>query len=415
MPLPAHALEPPDGVRLAERFYRLADRLPPGPRRYARGVEHPLDLAALLPALRRHRPDVVHVQWLPMHAVDRSFWRAASRLLGVPIVFTAHDSLPNVGRRHAPRAPQRAQRPRLRARDHAHAPRRATCSPSASASRPTASRASPWAPSRSYRDVEPVPPPVPDGAPVAALVGLLRPYKGLDLLLDAWPAVRERVPDAVLLIAGRPFGEPAAERAAALAADPASGVVAELRYVSRAEFAGALRRAACCVLPYRRIDQSAVLLSTLAVGCPVVAPTSAGCGEVVEESGAGLVVPAGDAAALADAIARILGDPALQERLAAAALDAVDRIYSWDVAAERHEAVYRAGGRRARRRRAVAFPPCPRPPPCSRPPAATSRRRRARRRGLGRGRGLPARRRARRRAGGPARPLRAARRSAARG
>ena len=73
---PHTALEPPEGVRLAERFYRLADRLPPGPRRYARGVEHPLDLAALLPALRRHRPDVIHVQWLPMHGVDRTFWRA---------------------------------------------------------------------------------------------------------------------------------------------------------------------------------------------------------------------------------------------------------------------------------------------------------------------------------------------------
>ena len=48
----------------------------------------------------------------------------------------------------------------------------------------------------------------------------------------------------------------------------------------------------------------------------------------------------------------MLGDPALRERLADAALDAVERIYSWDVAAERHEAVYRravaehAGGAR---------------------------------------------------------------------
>ena len=111
------------------------------------------------------------------------------------------------------------------------------------------------------------------------------------------------------------------------------------------------------MLPYRRIDQSAVLLSTLAVGCPVVCTDVGGLREVVEESGAGLVVPPGDAPALADAIARILGDPALQQRLASAALDAVERIYSWDVAAERHEAVYRqaaaehAGGDTRRERR----------------------------------------------------------------
>ncbi len=349
---PHTALEPPEGVRLAERFYRLADRLPPGPRRYARGVEHPLDLAALLPALRRARPDVIHVQWLPMHAVDRTFWRAASRLLGVPVVFTAHDSLPNVAGGDTRR--ERRNERNARAFDHVitHTEHGAQVLAERFGVPDDRIARIPMGAFTEYRDVEPVPPPVPDGAPVAALVGLLRPYKGLDLLLEAWPAVRAQVPDAVLLIAGRPFGEPAAERAAALAADPANGVVAELRYVSQGEFAGALRRAACCVLPYRRIDQSAVLLSTLAVGCPVVCTDVGGLREVVEESGAGLVVPPGDAPALAGAIARILGDPALQQRLASAALDAVERIYSWDVAAERHEAVYRraaaehAGGAR---------------------------------------------------------------------
>jgi len=343
---PHTQLAPPDGVRLAERFYRLADRLPPGPRRYARGVEHPLDLAALLPTLRRHRPDVVHVQWLPMHGVDRVFWRGVSRALGVPVVFTAHDALPNQA---SPRRERRAER-NARAfgqvvthtRHGAETLERRFGVPADRITR------IPMGAFTGYRDVEPVPPDVPDAAPVAAFVGLLRPYKGLDGLLDAWPAVRAQVPDAVLLIAGRPLGEPAAERAAAMASDPASGVVAELRYVSEPEFAGALRRAACCVQPYLRIDQSAVLLSALAMGCPVVATDVGGFREVVEESGAGIVVPPGDPAALADAIARVLGDPELRARLSAAALDAVERIYSWDVAAERTEAVYLAALRERR-------------------------------------------------------------------
>ena len=343
---PHTRLAPPVGVRLAERFYRLADRLPSGPRRYARGLEHPVDLAALLPRLARHRPDVIHVQWLPLHAVDRVFWRGLSRGLGVPVVFTAHDALPNAV------SARRERRARRNARAFRHVVTHTAHGAEVLSSRfgVAAERVAriPMGAFTGYRDVEPVAPPVPEDVPVAAFVGLLRPYKGLDLLLAAWPLVREQVPDAVLYVGGRPLGEPAAERLAAMAREPGSGVVAELRYIAEGEFAGALLRAACCVLPYRRIDQSAVLLSTLALGCPVVCTDVGGLREVVEESGAGLVVPPDDPAALAGAIARILGDPALRRQFSEAALDTVARVYDWDVAAERTEAVYRQALGRAR-------------------------------------------------------------------
>ncbi|MGI9117808.1 MAG: glycosyltransferase, partial [Gaiellales bacterium] len=82
----------PSGVAVRHAFYRLADRLPGGARKAARGLEHPLDLLALAPSLVRHRPDAVHVQWLPLGAVDRTFWRAVEALLGVPVTYTAHDA-----------------------------------------------------------------------------------------------------------------------------------------------------------------------------------------------------------------------------------------------------------------------------------------------------------------------------------
>ena len=67
-----------------------------------------------------------------------------------------------------------------------------------------------------YADVEPVPPAVPDGVPVALFAGLIRPYKGLADLLDAWPAVRQRVPGAILHVLGRSLGgDDDAARAAA--------------------------------------------------------------------------------------------------------------------------------------------------------------------------------------------------------
>jgi glycosyltransferase involved in cell wall biosynthesis len=122
------------------------------------------------------------------------------------------------------------------------------------------------------------------------------------------------------------------------------GVVATLRYTSAGEFAGALRRADCVVLPYRSIDLSGVLFAALALGRPLVVTDVGGLREAAEETGAGIVVPSGDADALAAAVARVLADAALRERLAAAARAAAAGAYSWAAVAEATEAVYAASG-----------------------------------------------------------------------
>ncbi len=332
-------LPPAPGVTVRESFYRLADRAGGRGRRVLRGLEHPVDLLALLARLRRRRPDVVHVQWLPLHDVDRLFWRLVRRALGVPVVFTAHDALPL---RPTPRRVRRAGR---NARSFER-----VVTHSAFGARTLAERLG-VPPERiariahgaldSYLDAAPVPPPVPAGAPTVGFIGLIRPYKGLDVLLDAWPAVRRRLPGAHLLIAGRPLGEPAAARAAAMAA-AGGGITAELRFLSTAEFAGALERSDCVVLPYRRIDLSGVLFAALALGRPIVASDEGGFREVLGDSGAGLLVPAGDPGALADALVRVLADAGLRERLGEAGRRAAAEVYSWSAAAERTEELYRS-------------------------------------------------------------------------
>ena len=72
--------------------------------------------------------------------------------------------------------------------------------------------------------------------------------------------MREQVPEATLLVAGRPMMD-----ISALATDQ-PGVVFLPRYLSDAELAAALRRADVVVLPYRRIDNSGVLAAALAFG-----------------------------------------------------------------------------------------------------------------------------------------------------
>lgn len=327
------------GVRVRHAFYRLADRVPGRARRVARGLEHPLDLVALVPCLVRRRPDAVHVQWLPLGAVDRGFWRAASALLGFPVAYTAHDALPNDP------TPRRLRRAALNARAFGrvivHSEHGRGALVDELGADPAAVHVIPHGALTAFRDVAPVAPDVPAG-PLVAMVGLIRPYKGLDVLLEAWPLVRAAVPDAHLLVQGRVLGDPdGAARLGRLAADPAAGVTADLRFTETAEFAGALARADVVVLPYRRIDQSGVLFSALALGRPIVASRVGGFAEVVEQTGAGVCVEPGDPAALAEALVGVLRDPARRDALAAASRAAADGPFAWDRIAERTEAVYR--------------------------------------------------------------------------
>ena len=82
-----------------------------------------------------------------------------------------------------------------------------------------------------------------------------------------------------------------------------------------------------------------VLLEAMTQRLPV-ASTPAGCGaSLVHHEETGLIVPRRDAAALADALARLLGDPALRARLADAAFRQV-RDMSWTRTAQATLAVY---------------------------------------------------------------------------
>ncbi len=329
----------PAGVRVRHRFYRVADRLPGSLRRYARGIEHPLDLVALTPGLVRRRPDAIHLQWLPLGAVDRLFWRAVGNLVGAPVVYTAHDALPN---NPTPRRRRRAGRnARAFGRVIVHSQHGRAALTDELGVPPECVSVIPHGALTAYREVKPMLPDVPDGVPVVAMVGLLRPYKGLDVLLDAWPTVREAIPDAVLLVAGRVLGDPdGAARVTAMAAAD-TGVLADLRFTPTEEFAGALQRADVVVLPYRRIDQSGVLFAALALGRPIVASRVGGFAEVVEQHGAGIVVPPEDPAALATALIDLLRDPSRRAAMAAAARAAADGPFSWPTIATATERLYK--------------------------------------------------------------------------
>jgi len=136
---------------------------------------------------------------------------------------------------------------------------------------------------------------------VLLFFGLVRRYKGLDVLIEAMPRVRAGRP-VTLIVAGE-FYEPVEPVRARIAALGLADHVRLLdRYVPDEEVGDLFAAADAVVLPYRSATQSGVVLVAYAGGCPVISTAVGGLPEVVTEGVTGHLVPPEDPAALAEAI-----------------------------------------------------------------------------------------------------------------
>lgn len=307
----------PEGYRRTELFAPVSGRLfRRAPRSWARralaAAEYGPSVVRLLRHARAAGPDVTHVQWLPRPRLDLAWLRRLPR----PLVYTAHNVLPRDPRN----AGARVETLRTVDRVVAHSRRAAEQAVELGA-----------APERVVQIPHGVPvarvaPPPPSGRTLL-FFGLIRPYKGLDVLLRAF----REVPDARLVVAGDPVGP--FERID----DPR--IEWRLGFLADDDVPGLLAGATAVVLPYLdvgQVDSSGVLALALGHGRPLVVSDVGALGEVVADFGAGLLVPPGDAAALAAACREVLRHPLPFARGAEAAREAM----SWDVVAEAHERLY---------------------------------------------------------------------------
>jgi glycosyltransferase involved in cell wall biosynthesis len=251
-------------------------------------------------------PDVVHLQWLPRPELDLRWVRRVGR----PTVLTAHDVVP----RREGALPAWHKALGLVDRVIVHSQRAA----------------------EQLRDFHPevIRHPVFEGKPLGPphgttllFFGLIRDYKGLDVLLRALP----RIPDARLIVAGDPLDP--------IQPDERDRVEWRLRYIDEPEVAELMEQAAVVVLPYRKLDSSGVLATAIGYRRPVVVSDVGSLGEIVREFGAGLVVPPGDEAALAAACSSMLGDERVLQQAYEGAAKAAASL-TWDAAAQEHERVY---------------------------------------------------------------------------
>lgn len=132
--------------------------------------------------------------------------------------------------------------------------------------------------------------------------GMIRKYKGLDVLLRAMPKVlaRQGCEDCRLLIAGEFYDS--ADKYLELIDDLGlkEHVVLDNRYIPNEEIAGIFAGVDVLVLPYLNATQSAVARIAVSNSLPIIASSSGGLTEVVIENVNGLLFPVGDSDALAE-------------------------------------------------------------------------------------------------------------------
>jgi len=184
---------------------------------------------------------------------------------------------------------------------------------------------------------------VDDRAPLVLSVGRFVEPKDQSTLMAAWRDVVSVVPAAVLALVGSgPLEGDLRATAATL------GVGDSVRFVApRPDLESAYSAADVFALSSLWEGLPYVILEAMAHGLPVASTDVDGIPEVVEHGVSGLLVPPRDPAALADAIVRLLGDPAMRERMGESGQRIVRERFGLERMADELVAVYRdvAGGR----------------------------------------------------------------------
>ena len=284
-------------------FYRRTDDaawLPGALKPVAKGLAHLAGLATLLRKVRTMRPDVVHVQWIVVPPLDVLAMALLRRWR--PLVLTVHDTVPFNGQKMSLMQRLGHDWPTRLAHKlvvHTRSGRQALIERGVPAAKIAV------IPHGPLRLAVPAPMPSPERDPrwTFVLFGEIKPYKGLDVLIDAFAALpgalRER---ARVIVAGRPRMDvaPLLERITALGLAPHFEL--RLQRQSDEEMAALFAQADCFVFPYRQIDASGVYFLVKSFGAWLIASRVGIFADDIRSGVDGELVPSEDGAALAQAL-----------------------------------------------------------------------------------------------------------------
>jgi glycosyltransferase involved in cell wall biosynthesis len=274
---------------------------------------NPLTWARTLRRLRQWQPDLVVMQW--WHPFWFPAWsyigRGLRRLPGrPPLVYLCHNILPHeeggrLSRAILPHLIRFTLRPAAGFITHAHSDKKLLARllpqhPIIVSPHPT------YAVLGEQPGMD-LPVAVPTDRPLLLFAGFVRPYKGLDVLLDALAILKDKRP-FYLLVAGEFWDSTKIYRQQIERLGLQQHVTLYNAYLPNEVLAACLQRANVVVLPYRSATQSGIIQLAFGAGCPVITTDVGGLAEVVENGRTGLIVSPEDPPALAAAIERYLVD-----------------------------------------------------------------------------------------------------------
>ena len=168
--------------------------------------------------------------------------------------------------------------------------------------------------------------------PSGVAIGYLRPKKGYDVLIDAVAQTHSKV--RVTVLGSGPELQSLSHRAQAAGVNHLVNFMGEATdvqpFLGEAQFA---------VHPSLSEGLPNAVLEEMAAGLPVIASKVGGIPQLIEDGKTGILVPPGDAGALATAIDALAADPQLRSRLGSAARKRVEE-YRWDKSCDQYEALF---------------------------------------------------------------------------
>jgi glycosyltransferase involved in cell wall biosynthesis len=285
-------------------------------------VESCINMAALLARFTISKPDIVHVQWIPLvRRLPFEMWfLRAVRKLGIKLVYTAHNLLPHdTGTALVPifRNVYREMDAIICHTDEAKS--RLIREFSVDPERVTVIAHGPLLHDAKLRSVQASKAQlsVPENKVLVVWQGIVRSYKGLDFLVESWRKVDAIRLNAHLLIAGTGESgllEAIKEQVQRLHLQ--ESVRLDFKFIPDEELPTYYQASDILVYPYKEVTTSGALMTALAYGKPIVATALPAFKEVLKDGKTAFLVNYGDVDALADALTRLIRNSKERERLA---------------------------------------------------------------------------------------------------
>lgn len=304
-----------------------------------KALEYLFDLIRLELAARRELPEIIHFQWMVLPMLERVFLRRLSRIC--PVLLTVHDTMPYLG------SPTSSFQTlgwtgALNSADHLIVHLSASKRILVEAGIPEEKIAVISHGVMKFRgDGASRPAYVPRDRLIVLLLGHVKPYKGVDTLLNALaimePAVRREL---CLVVAGKHAAGMRSTEDVAARMSLQDCVVVQDRFLPEEEMDALLRAADIVVFPYKMIDASGVFFSVAAYGKAVIATNVGVFSEVIKPNHNGLLITPGDSEALMKGLTELVVNRSRIEELAGNLVVTAKKSLSWQDIGARTGGVY---------------------------------------------------------------------------